>query len=155
VVARGVAATVGAVALGLLGHDPGAPRPATVVAQSVPTGAPPVTRMPSISDLLPVPAKTRVASVAGSGEPQSYVTPLPVPGGVPQRPASEFANYVVAHAEYSSPITRRAVLSGLVGDATTTEPQLVVPVDPRLEALFATPRSPQSGAMPPTGNAGR
>ena len=82
------------------------------------------------------------------------MTPLPVPGVVPLRPPSEFANYVVAHAEYSSPLGRRAVLSGLVGEDEPADPA-VGTLEPRTESLFAIPRTSQSGAMPPTGNAGR
>ena len=48
-----------------------------------------------------------------SGEPERYVTPAPssAPGIVP---SARLANYVVAHSEYSGPLSRRMALLGLV-----------------------------------------
>ena len=90
-------------------------------------------------------------AAGGSGEPNSYVTPLPSRAIVPLRPASEFANYVVAHAEYSSPLGRRAVLSGLV--AADSAPEAAE--DPVTESLFAAPRVPEPGALPAAGKSVR
>lgn len=53
------------------------------------------------------------ARAAGSGEPESYVVPLPSESrGV--APPAQLANYVVAHSEYSAPLSRRSLLSALV-----------------------------------------
>lgn len=109
----GVAATVGTVALLLVGRGPSPVVPAAAPLASVAAPAPAPAGAPSIGDLLP---RSSALRLAGNGEPASYVTPLPSRSAVPVRPASEFANYVVAHAEYSSPLGRRAVLSGLVAE---------------------------------------
>ena len=107
----GVAATVGTVALLLVGRGTAPVGPA---AAPLASAAPAVrASLPTITDLLP---RSSALRLAGNGEPASYVTPLPSRAAVPVRPASAFANYVVAHAEYSSPLGRRAVLSGLVAD---------------------------------------
>ena len=49
-----------------------------------------------------------------NGEPERYSTPAPSsqPGIAPP---ARFANYVVAHSEYSGPLTRRMALLGIVG----------------------------------------
>jgi hypothetical protein len=49
-----------------------------------------------------------------SGEPNSYVVP-PVNSAPRIAPPARLANYVVAHSEYSSPLSRRMALLGLVG----------------------------------------
>jgi sigma-E factor negative regulatory protein RseA len=51
---------------------------------------------------------------ASSGEPERYVTPTPSSTTV-IAPSARLANYVVAHSEYSSPLSRRLALLGLVG----------------------------------------
>ncbi|MCU0761054.1 MAG: sigma-E factor negative regulatory protein [Steroidobacteraceae bacterium] len=56
----------------------------------------------------------------GSGEPESYVVPIPAERRGAAPPA-QLANYVVAHSEYSGPLSRRSLLSALVAaDATVT-----------------------------------
>lgn len=50
---------------------------------------------------------------AGSGEPESYVVPMPAPRTAGGQPA-QLANYVVAHSEFSAPLSRRSLLSALV-----------------------------------------
>jgi negative regulator of sigma E activity len=60
-------------------------------------------------------ATTRVSS----GEPDSYV----VPKNSPRRlvvPSTELANYVVAHSEFSSPVTRRNLLSAFMASESGT-----------------------------------
>jgi sigma-E factor negative regulatory protein RseA len=57
------------------------------------------------------PAPTAVRNVAGSGD---YSTPAPSTQTTLAPPA-HLANYVVAHSEYSGPLSRRLALSGLVG----------------------------------------
>ena len=52
--------------------------------------------------------------VITNGEPERYTTP--VPSSVSSiAPPARLANYVVAHSEYSGPITRRMALMGIVG----------------------------------------
>jgi sigma-E factor negative regulatory protein RseA len=56
-----------------------------------------------------VPAEAR----ASNGEPERYVTPAPSSSASIVPPA-RLANYVVAHSEYSGPLSRRMALLGLV-----------------------------------------
>lgn len=49
----------------------------------------------------------------GSGEPASYVVPMPSSRAAVGPPA-QLANYVVAHSEFSAPLLRRSLLSALV-----------------------------------------
>ena len=69
-------------------------------------------------------ATTPVSAVAGmqvnTGEPDSYVVPR-----TPNRhqlvvPSTELANYVVAHSEFSSPVTRRNLLSSFMSSESGT-----------------------------------
>jgi sigma-E factor negative regulatory protein RseA len=48
------------------------------------------------------------------GEPDSYVVPASVDGPTIPLPAARLTNYVVAHSEYTSPLGRRATLTGLL-----------------------------------------
>jgi sigma-E factor negative regulatory protein RseA len=60
-----------------------------------------------------VAATTASATQLTTGEPDSYV----VPKNAPRRlvvPSTELANYVVAHSEFSSPVTRRNLLSAFM-----------------------------------------
>jgi sigma-E factor negative regulatory protein RseA len=60
-----------------------------------------------------VAATTASATQLTTGEPDSYV----VPKNSPRRlvvPSTELANYVVAHSEFSSPVTRRNLLSAFM-----------------------------------------
>jgi negative regulator of sigma E activity len=50
---------------------------------------------------------------AGNGEPDRYVTPAPS-SQTSIAPPARLANYVVAHSEYSGPLSRRMALLGLV-----------------------------------------
>ena len=60
------------------------------------------------------------ASIGGPAidEPVSYTVPAPSTGG-PVIPAGRLTSYVVAHSEYSSPLGRRNVLSGLIAEDPT------------------------------------
>jgi hypothetical protein len=79
--------------------------------------------------LAPEAAPSMLASTApaartpSNGEPDVYVTPVPSasPGIAPP---ARLANYVVAHSEYSGPLSRRMALLGLVAaDSETTTPE--------------------------------
>ena len=73
---------------------------------------------PSVAALRP--ASIRVVRNNGSGEPLSYVTPTnSVTSGVGLR--TELAEFIVAYSEYSSPLMRRNVLSGLVSNEDSSE----------------------------------
>jgi sigma-E factor negative regulatory protein RseA len=74
----------------------------------------------------------------GSGEPESYVVPMPA-GRSSGGPPAQLANYVVAHSEFSAPLSRRSLLSALVASEAAAAPPPEGPV--------AAPAAP--GAAPP------
>jgi sigma-E factor negative regulatory protein RseA len=59
------------------------------------------------------------ATQVSSGEPDSYVVPK-TPGRRLVVPSTELANYVVAHSEFSSPVTRRNLLSAFMASESGT-----------------------------------
>jgi negative regulator of sigma E activity len=61
--------------------------------------------------------------VISNGEPERYTTPAPS-SATNIAPPARLANYVVAHSEYSSPMTRRMALLGLVASDGTGAPEL-------------------------------
>jgi len=78
--------------------------------------------------VLPVAAMTAAASASAgvtaaspvnSGEPDSYVVPK-TPARRLVVPSTELANYVVAHSEFSSPFTRRNLLSAFMAGESGT-----------------------------------
>jgi sigma-E factor negative regulatory protein RseA len=81
---------------------------ANAIPQSV-TLAPEVTGTVAVNNA-PVAVAERVVS---NGEPERYTTPVPS-SSTSIAPPARLANYVVAHSEYSSPLTRRMALLGLV-----------------------------------------
>jgi sigma-E factor negative regulatory protein RseA len=84
--------------------DPAQPLAATVVAPA----AVPVARVARV-------VHGAAAFGQGSGEPESYVTPIARPrlGTIPE---GTLANYVVAHSQFSAPLAGRSVLIHLVAD---------------------------------------
>jgi negative regulator of sigma E activity len=79
------------------------------------------TTSPATIVLTPEPAAAPVAvnnsplQPASNGEPGSYTTPAPGSTNPSLAPSARLANYVVAHSEYSGPLTRRMALLGIVG----------------------------------------
>jgi negative regulator of sigma E activity len=70
---------------------------------------------PDPGDTTTVAINTGQASrVASNGEPNVYSTPVPS-SSTSIAPPARLANYVVAHSEYSGPLTRRMALLGIVG----------------------------------------
>jgi hypothetical protein len=60
-----------------------------------------------------------LSTPVASSTPDSYV----VPKSLPRRsivPSTQLANYVVAHSEFSSPVTRRNLLSTLMANESGT-----------------------------------
>jgi negative regulator of sigma E activity len=57
---------------------------------------------------------------ADAGAPESYVVPAAVER-TPMVPTAELANYVVAHSEFSAPMSRRNLLSALVASESANE----------------------------------
>ena len=76
------------------------------------------------------PATVRAPS---NGEPDRYVTPAPS-STASIAPPARLANYVVAHSEYSGPLSRRMALLGLVA----TDPDAALPAEPNVDAAGAT-----------------
>jgi hypothetical protein len=79
------------------------------------------TIVPAIATVnTPVAATVASATTRGNtGESDSYV----VPKNSPRRlvvPSTELANYVVAHSEFSSPVTRRNLLSSFMASESGT-----------------------------------
>lgn len=78
------------------------------------------TSKPTTIVLTPEPAGTTVAvnntpeQAATDGDPGFYSTPAPS-SATSIAPPARLANYVVAHSEYSGPLTRRMALLGIVG----------------------------------------
>ncbi len=64
--------------------------------------------------LTPEPAAVAAPVVVSNGEPDLYSTPAPS-SQTSIAPPARLANYVVAHSEYSGPLSRRMALLGLVG----------------------------------------
>ncbi|MGH8135860.1 MAG: RseA family anti-sigma factor [Steroidobacteraceae bacterium] len=94
-----VAAGVAALALFLMpGFDAKNPvQPAPILAQVVDTPVEPVT---TAADPVDTPSRPYTTPAAADG-----------PGGLP---AAQFANYLVAHSSYASPLVRRSVVTGLI-----------------------------------------
>ncbi len=67
-----------------------------------------------------------------NGEPDAYVTPAPS-STASIAPPARLANYVVAHSEYSGPLSRRMALLGLVA----TDPEAAAPDDQNADTAGA------------------
>lgn len=90
--ASGVAIAAGVAAVAVLSLRPTALQPELV----------------AVNESVPAPA-------AESTQAPSYTVPTN-PGSTAFVPAARLTNYVVAHSEYSSPLARRTVLSGVLSD---------------------------------------
>jgi sigma-E factor negative regulatory protein RseA len=77
--------------------------------------APPLAAVPAVR--VTAPAAVPAAASRASG-PDSYVVPPAARGAAAVVPATELANYVVAHSMFSSPVARRNLLSSFM----TSEP---------------------------------
>jgi negative regulator of sigma E activity len=98
--------------------------PVVVVAQTHSAPAPKIMATPA-STVLVAAAPTRPRS---SGEPDSYVVPVPVAQDPAPVPPAELANYIVAHSAYSGPLMRRNALSALVGEDATAPQVTAQPI---------------------------
>jgi sigma-E factor negative regulatory protein RseA len=99
------AAVAGVAAISILWMRSQSPEPAALTAQ---------TSAPATAPLVGATATNVV-----NGEPDSYV----VPKNTARRlvvPSTELANYVVAHSEFSSPVTRRNLLSAFMASESGT-----------------------------------
>jgi sigma-E factor negative regulatory protein RseA len=73
------------------------------------------------------------AEPASNGEPDRYVTPAPS-SQTNMAPSARLANYVVAHSEYSGPLSRRMALLGLVSAENLADMPNVTEVAPAAPA---------------------
>lgn len=141
----GIAATVAGLALLGLSSRPGAspvqPQDTAALAEIViPASGAPGEEVVLVAESGRAPAApTREPVRASSGEPESYVVPLPSDrrGMAAGAPSAQLANFVVAHSEYSAPFARRNVLSTLLA-ADSVEGDFI----------------PPPPAVPPTGEPG-
>jgi negative regulator of sigma E activity len=113
----GVAAAAGVAALSIVWMR------AQVLPNALPAVAQTVVPATAIANSTATPqipmAVASVTTRGSSGEPDSYV----VPKNSPRRlvvPSTELANYVVAHSEFSSPVTRRNLLSAFMASESGT-----------------------------------
>jgi negative regulator of sigma E activity len=70
-----------------------------------------------------------VQEPASNGEPDRYVTPAPS-SQANFAPSARLANYVVAHSEYSGPLSRRMALLGLVSSENAGDAPGVIEIKP-------------------------
>ena len=113
----GVAAAAGVAAVSIIWmRSQVLPDTLAAVAQTVV----PAIAIDNRTDNTPVAATVASATTRGNtSEPDSYV----VPKNSPRRlvvPSTELANYVVAHSEFSSPVTRRNLLSAFMASESGT-----------------------------------
>jgi len=71
-----------------------------------------------------------------NGEPERYVTPAPS-SQANFAPSARLANYVVAHSEYSGPLSRRMALLGLVSSENQADAPGVTEIKPPAPARAA------------------
>ena len=116
-VGAGIAAGVAAVSIfWLRGEDPQAEsllaaRPATAVTRETASATGPAVLTAAVST-----SGARPSSASGD-----YTTPAPS-SQLSIAPTARLANYVVAHSEYSGPLSRRMALLSLVGSENQAEP---------------------------------
>jgi negative regulator of sigma E activity len=127
-----VAATVAALAVLVLGRAPGS---GTVAPSVVAVNATPTAPLATA-----VTTPTAAPLGAGGTEPASYITPAARRATVAAIPAAELANYLVAHAQYSSLFARRAVMSGLIDGPPPA--QAAAPAALAAPAQLAAPKQP-------------
>jgi sigma-E factor negative regulatory protein RseA len=87
--------------------------------QVLPDTLPAVAQTVAVTGTATVATTPASATQVSTGEPDSYV----VPKNSPRRlvvPSTELANYVVAHSEFSSPVTRRNLLSAFMASESGT-----------------------------------
>ena len=135
VVGAGIAAGVAAMSILWLRDQE---NPETLVAQAPVSES--ITLTPEPADITVAQNATPVPSapteIGGSGEPERYSTPAPSPQ-TSIAPPARFANYVVAHSEYSGPLARRMALLGIVSDEAQAEGS---------DQAEAVPAKPATGA---------
>jgi sigma-E factor negative regulatory protein RseA len=105
-----VAAVAGVAALSILWMRSQAPEAVPPFAQ---------TAGPAVATVAASATGGPATAPVNTGEPDSYVVPK-TPGRRLVVPSTELANYVVAHSEFSSPVTRRNLLSAFMASESGT-----------------------------------
>jgi sigma-E factor negative regulatory protein RseA len=106
----GAAAAAGVAAVAILWMRAQSPDVVPTVAQNL--------KSPGIV-IGPASPRSAATPVVNNGEPDSYVVPKS-PARRLVVPSTELANYVVAHSEFSSPVTRRNLLSAFMASESGT-----------------------------------
>jgi len=86
-------------------------------------------------------APAPITDAAARPESDSYIVPAGTASSTSIVPAARLTNYVVAHSEYSSPLGRRSVLSGVLSEENASDDAAVdqtAPVDS--EEVVTQPR---------------
>jgi len=131
--ASGAAVAAGVAAVSILWLRGQVP-PATAVV------APPLAAVPAVR--VTTPALAPAAALKASG-PDSYVVPPPVRAAGAVVPATELANYVVAHSMFSPPMARRNLLSSFM----TSEPGETGLIPVSTDGAQDPPRDAKSNAQ--------
>jgi len=105
-----VAAVAGVAAMSILWMRSHSPETASPFAQ---------TAGPAVATVAASATGGPATAPVNTGEPDSYVVPK-TPGRRLVVPSTELANYVVAHSEFSSPVTRRNLLSAFMASESGT-----------------------------------
>ena len=128
-IAAGVAA-VSILWLRTQGEDPALVAEATPSSESIVLTPEPVDTQITVAAAQPQPQP------ASNGEPD-YSTPAPS-SQTSIAPPARFANYVVAHSEYSGPLARRMALLGIVGSEGQAEADGDATAEPQAESDTTT-----------------
>jgi len=73
----------------------------------------------SVSNAAPLVARNMPASQTAIETPASYVVPHTAEPRALRMPATELANYVVAHSQFSTPVSRGSLLSALMANESS------------------------------------
>jgi sigma-E factor negative regulatory protein RseA len=93
----------------------------------------PLIESPQVAATVPAQPVIPEEATAGAAGSPSYVVPAPASANSLVN-TSRLTNYVVAHSEYSSPLGRRSVLSGIVAEGAATPDTIAESSDEDAEA---------------------
>jgi sigma-E factor negative regulatory protein RseA len=96
------------------------------------------------------PAAAMVAATPSSPEP-SYVVPVTTQD-VSFVPATRLTNYVVAHSEYTSPLSRRTLLSGVLSEDDEAASDQSSNIQVKVTSEHSEPSSAKDSKSPPARN---
>lgn len=134
--AAGAAVAAGVAAVSILWLRAQAPSSALVA-------TPPLAAVPALSAGRVTATAVAPAAAVRPGIPDSYVVPPAAGGAVAVVPATELANYVVAHSMFSPPMARRNLLSSFM----TSEPGEAGTIPVSMDSAQDPPRDAKSQAQ--------